>query len=132
MNVLAGVIAEVKVQGNLSLVHVMSGTLRFTAIATDTPDSAPYLTEGQEVKVLFKESEVIVGKGYDHQISLQNKFPGYIVAIHAGEILCKVSISTAAGLVNSIITCNAVQQLSLIVGSEVTAMIKTNEMMLSE
>jgi len=131
MNILPGKIESVKVNGSLSLVHIMVGTTRLTAIVIDTPETAPYLKPENNIKVIFKETEVMVGKGTDHEISLQNKLVGTIQSIESGDLLSKLVLDTKAGTVTSIITTNAVDQLQLEKGSLITAMIKTNEMMLS-
>ena len=132
MNILTGTIATVTVQNNLSLIRVDVGSVPLSAIVIDTPESAPYLAPGRTIQVLFKETEVILGKGTDHRISLQNRLVGSVSAIEQGELLSKLTLETTVGRVVSIITTPAVRQLQLQTGTEVTAMIKTNEMMLSE
>ncbi len=132
MNVLTGQIETITIKGSLSLVRVVVAHIPLTAIVIDTPESAPYLEPGNEINVIFKETEVIIGKGKEHQISLQNRIPGTVQAIEAGELLSRVVVNTPAGEIVSVITANAVAQLTLTVGSEVTAMIKTNEIMVSE
>lgn len=131
MNVFTGEIAAVAVQGSLSLVQVSVGSTRLFAIVIDTPTSASYLAVGTLVQAIFKETEVIIGVGADHRVSLQNKLPGSVQSIEAGTLLSRVTLETVAGKVVSIITTQAVEQLGLREGTDVTAMIKTNEMMLS-
>lgn len=131
MNVLTGQIASIQAEGHLSLVRVHVGEISVTAIVVDTPGEASFLEAGAQVRVIFKETEVIIGKGPDHQVSLRNQFPGRIGAIEQGQLLSRITVESAAGPVVSVITTNAVRQLGLRVGSEVTAMVKTNEMMLS-
>jgi molybdopterin-binding protein len=132
MNVLNAEIVSFDVKKGLSLVKLNVGGISLTSIVIDTPESVSYLRNGGNVKVIFKETEVIVGKGIDHQISLQNKFPGTVAEVESGDLLSKVSIDTAVGIITSIITNNAVKQLGIVRGAEVTAMVKTNEIMLSE
>ncbi len=132
MNILPGKIEDLKVSGSLTFLSVdVSGT-KFSVVVIDTPETAVYLKKGNDVKVIFKETEVIIGVGSQHQISLQNKLPGRVVSVESGELLCRLSIETQVGIINSIITANAVNKLRLKEGVDVTAMIKTNEMMLSE
>lgn len=132
MNILIGKIEEIKVNGSLSLIHLRVEQTILSTIVIDTPKTTSYLQLGNTVKVIFKETEVIIGKGTDHTISLQNKLTGKIESIEPGELLSKLTLDTSAGKVTSIITTNAVNNLQLKKGSEVTAMIKTNELMLSE
>ena len=132
MNVLTGEIDSIKIKSALTLVYINVTSTRLCAIVIDTPETAPYLKAGNPIKVIFKETEVIIGTGTDHQISLQNKLVGQVTAVESGDLLSKLTISTPAGEIVSIITTNAVKQLQIEEGSEVTAMVKTNEVMLSE
>jgi len=133
MNSLKGHIKEVHFSGSLSLVTVeLSDKILFKAILIETPKTASYLVVGQAVKVLFKETEVIVGKDMKHFISLQNRIRGVIMRIERGVLLCNIHIQTPAGDISSIITTNAVDELQLKEELSVWAMVKTNEIMLSE
>lgn len=132
MNILKGKIEAITVNGSLSLVHVKVKDTRLSAIVIDTPETVSYLKIGHSIDVIFKETEVIIGMGVEHQISLQNKLEGTVQSIESGSLLSKLILDTQAGQVTSIITTNAVKQLGLQTGSQITAMIKTNEMMLSE
>ena len=132
MNNLKGNIASITVQEKMSLVKVKSNQILFTVIVIDTPESASYLIEGNTVNLIFKETEVIIGKGTAFAISLQNRIVGKLKFIHHGALLSKLVVNTELGEIASIITSNAVNDLSLLVGDEVTVMVKTSEMMLSE
>ncbi|TSE11354.1 MULTISPECIES: TOBE domain-containing protein [Aquimarina] len=132
MNILKGKITAVKTNGNLSLVEIDVDNISFKTIVVETPDTASYLTKGNIVKVIFKETEVIIGKGVEHAVSMQNKIVGKILTIENGELLSKLTIDIGVGNIVSIITTNAVQELRLQVDEKITAMIKTNEIMLSE
>jgi len=132
MNVLKGHIQEIVVEGSLSLVHIRVRNMVLTSIVIDKPGQAPYLNQGSAVNVIFKETEVIIGKGHEHAISMQNKLKGHILTIKKEKLLSKIRAETEAGEISAVITTNAVHQLELHEGSEITAMIKTNEIMLSE
>ncbi len=131
MNCLTGTIGSIATQGSLSLVKVQVGEVQLSAIVIDTPQTAPYLRLEQSVNVIFKETEVIVGKGYNHAVSLQNRLRGKVRSLDSNPLLSQVVLDTTVGPVTSIITTNAVHQLKLVPGIEVTALIKTNEVMLS-
>ena len=129
---LKGNIAEVRVNGELSIVRVDVKDHLLSCIVIDTPETADYLVQGGEVKVIFKETEVIIATGGTKGISLRNKFRGRVVRIDSDILLSKLTIDTPVGDITSIITSNAVQELGVKVGTEVTAMIKTNELILSK
>jgi len=132
MNLLSGEIEDLRVKSSLTLVNLKVGQTRLTTIVIDTPETAPYLRIGNSVTVIFKETEVIIGKGTEHHISLQNKLVGTILSIESGDLLSRLAMDTDAGKVVSVITTNAVNQLQLKPGTQITAMIKTNEIMLTE
>ncbi len=132
MNIIPGIVESVSVKGSLSLVRVKAGQTLLTAIVIDTPETKSYLNAGAQVHVIFKETEVIIGPGQDHNISLRNKLTGRVTHIESGDLLSRLIVETTVGPVVSVITTNAVRNLQIEEGSEVTAMIKTNEMMLSK
>lgn len=131
MNSLKGRISEIEVSGNMSLVSIDVAGLSFKSIVIETPETVEYLVEGGEVLVLFKETEVIIGKGEDLPISLRNKIKGRITDLQKGTLLSRLTLDTVAGKIISIITTNAVDNLDLELQSEVVAMVKTNEILLS-
>ncbi len=132
MNVLNGNIEKLSVSGSLTLINIKVKNIPVSAIVIDTPNSAKYLKIGNKVIVVFKETEVIIGKGNVDKISMRNKFKGTIKKLESKELLSKLTIETTVGKITSIITTNAVKQLNLKPETEVTAMIKTNEIMISE
>jgi len=132
MNTINATIVSVESNGELSLVRMRSEGLKFTSIVIDTPETAAYLKPENPVKIIFKENEVILANGADCSISLQNKMPGEIVKVESDKLLSKLVINTPVGNITSIITTNAVKQLDLHLGKKIVAMVKTNEIMLSE
>ncbi|MFD1315511.1 TOBE domain-containing protein [Namhaeicola litoreus] len=130
MNELSGRIKEIKKSKSISLVKVQVEELLFSAIVIDTPETAPYLKINNPVKVVFKETEVVIALEKHLPISLQNRMEGKINAIDKDELLCRLTIETNVGIITSIITANAVNQLNLKEGQRICAMVKTNEIML--
>lgn len=131
MNVFNGKIDSIQVFQNLTHVRVKVKDYLFSTVVIDTPESATYLMTGHAVKILFKETEVVIGRGDVSNISLQNKIEGEVKHLEKGALLSKIIIHTAIGEIGSIITTNAVNQLEIIAGIRVFAMIKSNELMLS-
>jgi len=82
--------------------------------------------------VLFKETEVVIGLKTNHQISLQNRIEGVVKQIKKGVLLSRIVVQTGVGDIVSIISADAVKQLSLTESVEVIVMIKLNEIMISE
>ena len=133
MNSLSGRIAHIRVSGSLSLVSVdITENITLKSIVIETPDTAPYLTMGNQINVLFNETEVVIGIGEKHAISLQNAMKGLVTEIERGELIGRVTVRTEAGEIVAVISTNAIDQLGLRENLEVMTMVKLNEIMLSE
>ena len=132
MNILTGQITALEVNGSLTLVTAKVDNVVFKSIVIETPQSASYLEVGREIKLLFKETEVIIASGTISNISLQNRITGSVSQIEKGTLLSRLTVRTPVGDIVSIITTKSVEQLKIIKGAKVTAMIKTNEITLSE
>ena len=131
MNIIDGKITAIITSGSLSKVEVVAGENKFKTIVIDTSETNDYLKIGHPVKLLFKETEVAIGVGDLSNISLQNRISGTIQTLEIGELQAKVMLKTKIGIIKSIITADAVQQLQLKEGMDATALIKTNEVMLT-
>ncbi len=132
MNKLRGTIHHILSSGNISLVDVDSEGINFTAIIIGTSENTLYLREGNEILVLFKESEVSIGKDFTGQISLRNQIEGVIEAIKQGEVFSKITLIFGERQINSLITSRSVVKLGLKKGDTVTAFIKANEVLLMD
>lgn len=132
MNRLTGTITAIESNEHLSLVDVLAGQDIFTAMLLETPKGAPYLKVGNTVAVLFKETEVSLAKDLSGKLSLRNRFRCTVRQIRRGDILCEVVLDHAGQALTSIITTRAVKRLELQEGDEVEALVKANEVSLSE
>ena len=130
MNRFKGNISSIEVQGALRLYQVDLGATTFSAIVISGNSRLEAMGLGDEISVVFKETEVVIGKEAP-KVSLQNRIEGTIISIQIESVLSKLSLNTAIGRLEAIITSNAVKQLQLEKGSLVNAMIKTNEVMLA-
>ena len=132
MNSLNGKISLIKTHGNISQVKVDLGEVCFCTVIIETPETASYLKIGNPIQVVFKETEVIIGKGKQEDNSIQNKVEGVVLDFEKGVILSKVIIKTAIGKISSFLTTDSAEKLQLEKGTPVCAMIQTTEIMLSE
>ncbi len=132
MNSISGTIKEIETDGSLSLVSLETAAGLLTCIVIDTPATCSYLIYGKALKVIFKETEVAIGKSDLGTISLRNQVAGQISQIDHGALLSRVVLSTPAGEIKSIISTRSAREMALQTGEEVFALIKTNEIMLAE
>lgn len=131
MNILNGIISQIQSHEGISLVRVQSNDVAFSTIVLDTPETSDYLKIENPVKVIFKETEVVISKDLNPNISTQNKFLCRIESIQKGVILCQINLVYEQQVIKSIITRNACEQLDLKENDTVLALIKTNEVSLS-
>ncbi|OXA94115.1 TOBE domain-containing protein [Flavobacterium hercynium] len=131
MNVLQGIITEIKSHEGLSLVKVKANDFVFSSIVLDTPETAGYLKLDNVVKIIFKETEVIISTALNPNISIQNQLLCRVESIKKGVILSQVTLMAGKQTIESIITTNACEQLALHENDNVMALIKTNEVSLS-
>ncbi|MFD2562733.1 TOBE domain-containing protein [Aquimarina rubra] len=133
MNVFSGHISYIQVNESLSMVSVrMNEFIELKTIVVETPETASYLSKGNSVNVLFKETEVIIGNEDTLSISIQNKIKATIKEIKKGVLLSRLTLKSAIGDIVAIIATEAVEELMLVEDQEVIAMIKVNEIMLSQ
>lgn len=130
MNKISGKIVAIKSSGSVSIVKINANNHIISSILLKN-DSDTFIKKEKHVTVLFKETEVIIATGKVENISLQNKFSGPIINLEKGVILSTLTVQTEVGNIVSMITTNAVEQLNLSLNDTVTAMIKSNEIMLS-
>ena len=132
MNQLRGRITRIESNDHVSLVDVdVSGDI-FTATLLETPDDAPYLKVGNQVDVLFKETEVSLAKGLSGLISLRNRVNTTVKTVRAGVILSEVVLDYRGLSISSIITTGSIKRLDIKPGDEVEALVKANEVSLLE
>lgn len=131
MNIVNGIISEIQSHEGISLVKVKSSNAVFSSIVLDTPETAGYLQISNPVKIIFKETEVIISKDLIPNISIQNQLPCRIESIKKGVILSQINLVYADQIIKSIITTNACIKLDLKENETVMALIKTNEVSLS-
>lgn len=132
MNKIKGHITEVEVSGNLSVITVNANSNALKSIVIETPDTVSYLKQGHQVYLCFKETEVSLGIGVQDNHSILNQIPSTIKTIKTGSLLTKLVLNSASGEITSIISTYAYKTLGLQENQNVVALVKLNEIMLSE
>ncbi|KAA5545685.1 TOBE domain-containing protein [Adhaeribacter rhizoryzae] len=132
MNRLAGVIKSITTEKDISLVTVSATGETFSALIIDTPQTAAYLKPNQEINMVFKETEMAIGKNLTGGLSLRNRFAATVQEITAGTVLSRIILDFKGHLLCAIITTQSVTDLQLAVGDSVVGLVKTNEISLME
>jgi len=132
MNKLRGRITRIESNDHVSLVDVDVSGDNFTATLLETPEDAPYLKVGNNVDVLFKETEVSLAKGLSGLISLRNRVLTTVKLVRSGVILSEAVLDYRGQTISSIITTGSIRRLDIKPGDEVEALVKANEVTLME
>jgi molybdate transport system regulatory protein len=130
VNKLIGKIILVETSSHMSMVDIDVDGDVFSSIVLETPATAPYLKQGSSVTLLFKETEVSIGKNLSGLISLRNRFKATIKGLEKSDILTKVILNYKSNAIVSIISSRSAQKLGLIDGDDVEWLVKTNEVSL--
>ena len=87
--------------------------------------------EGSQVRALVKSTEVALATGLVDGVSIRNQIPGKITEIHLGVAMATVKVDVDGGELTAAITKDAVEDLGLIPGAGVVALIKSTEVSLA-
>ena len=88
------------------------------------------ITVGKEVTAIIKSTSVLIGRG-QLTLSARNKLSGTIIDINRGAVNAIVKVELPSNVViSSSITIEAVDELDLTVGTEVTAVVKASEVLI--
>lgn len=127
MNKIPAVITRVEKRESLCFMEFDASGIPLSMLLFDLK---PSFTPGKSVLVLFKETEVVLGKQLSGEISFSNRFQATVKAIRKGDILADITLRSNAGEFCSIITVRAVERLGLTENDEVTVMIKASQISL--
>lgn len=130
MNRIKGTITAIKTDEGISLVTVEAAGQLFSSVVIDTPQTAPYLRVGNPVFLVFKETEMAIGKDLSGDLSIRNRFAATISAIEESSVLAKITLDFNGQQLVSMITTASSRRLKLQVGDKVEGLVKTTEMSL--
>jgi molybdate transport system regulatory protein len=102
-------------------------TAAITAEAVDELDLAP----GAAVYALVKSTEVALATAAVEGVSIRNQLPGTVERVITGEAMAAVKVTVVGGALTAAITRDAAEDLGLLPGSSVVALIKSTEISLA-
>lgn len=130
MNKLIGRITQIQVSGAIMLADVEVNGQVFSALLIESASHPEWLQEGNEVYLVFKETEVSLAKNLSGLISMRNRMYCKVLQVDRGGLLSKVSLQFQEYVLTSAITTRSVDSLQLSPGDEVVALVKSNEVSL--
>ncbi len=130
MNKFPGKITQIQQSGAILLVDVDVDGHRFSAMLIESATQPEWLQEGNTIDLVFKETEVSLAKNLSGMISMRNRMRCTVQQIERGALLSKVILKFHKYSIVSAITTRSVDSLGLVVGDEVEALVKANEVSL--
>lgn len=130
MNKLPGTILKIQQSGAMLLVDAEVDGYLFSAMLIESTPHPEWLQTGNNIELVFKETEVTIAKNLSGSISSRNRMKCTVLCIDRGELLSKVTLKFQKFKVLSAITTRAVDSLELKIGDKAEALIKANEVSL--
>ncbi|MEI7596183.1 MAG: TOBE domain-containing protein [Bacteroidota bacterium] len=130
MNTLIGTITQIQQSNAILLVDIDVDEHCFSALLIESTTQLEWLSVGNKVKLIFKETEVSLAKNLSGLISLRNRLQCKVLTVQRGELLSKITLKFKNYTVVSAITTRSVDALQICVGDDIDALIKSNEISL--
>ncbi len=133
-NQLTGSVEMIDIGGVNSQIYIKlkSGYI-LVSVITNSATEMLDLKIGDEVTAIFKSSSVLVTTDTALNISARNRLKGSIDTINLGQVNAELIIDIGLGdKIASVITANSVSSLGLKVGSEVSGVIKSSDVMIGK
>ena len=130
MNKIQGIISKIQQSGAIILVDVDVDGQNFSAMLIESATRPECLETGNNIELIFKETEVSLAKNLSGIIGMRNRMKCTVKHVERGELLSKISLQFQKYTITSAITTRSVDSLDLKVGDEVEALVKANEVSL--
>ncbi len=128
MNKIKGKILKIEEKKELSLFLLECNGVKVNAFVIGEDEDN--FKEGEELFILFKESETILAKEFKGAISVRNRFSCKVKDVKRGEILSEITLSFFEDEIVSIISALSCKEMGIKKGDLVEAFVKTNEITL--
>ena len=130
MNRIQGVITQIQKSGAIMLVDVDIDGHGFSALLIESATRPEWLQTGNTIDLVFKETEVSLAKGLSGNISMRNRMMCSVLNIERGDLLSIITLQFNKYTITSAVTTRAVDSLKIIIGDEIEALVKANEISL--
>jgi len=111
-------------------VQILWKEIPLSVIITTASCDDMHLTEGDSITVLIKGTDVMLAKSFSGMISARNRVSGIVTQIIQGDVVSKVFVESQEEMLHAIITNTSLKEMDIIEGNEVTAIVKSTELIL--
>ena len=131
-NRLCGTIVKVT-QGQIHAhVQILWKEMPLSVIITRASCEDMHLSAGDTISVLIKSTDIMLAKSFSGMLSARNRVNGVVREIVEGDILSKVFLESQGDMLHAIVTNTSLKEMKIKEGDEVTAIVKSTELILSK
>lgn len=131
-NKLCGTIVKV-IQGQIHAhVQIQWKDTPLSVIVTRASCDDMHLAVGDAISVLIKGTDVMLAKSFSGMLSARNRAKGVVKQIITADVLSKVVVESQGDTLHAFITNTSLQEMNIREGDEVTAIVKSTELILSK
>lgn len=91
-----------------------------------------HLLVGDTIYVLIKGTDIMLAKSFSGILSARNRAKGVVREIIQGDVLSKVFVESRGDMLHAIVTNASLKDMDIRNGDEVTAIVKSTELILSK
>lgn len=113
-------------------VNILWKEIPLSVIITKTSCDDLHLSVGDTIYILIKGTDVMLAKSFSGMLSARNKAKGIVKKIIQGDVLSKVFVESQGDILHAFITNNSLKEMDIREGDEVTAVVKSTELIVSK
>ena len=131
-NRLCGTIVSIT-QGQIHAhVQILWKDIPLSVIITKASCDDMHLSVGDTIYVLIKGTDIMLAKSLSGMLSARNRAKGVVRQIIQGDVLSKIFVESQGDMLHAIITNTSLKDMDIRNGDEVTAIVKSTELILSK
>jgi molybdate transport system regulatory protein len=111
-------------------VQILWKAIPLSVIITTASCDDMHLSEGDSITVLIKGTDVMLAKSFSGMISARNRVSGIVTQIIQGDVVSKVFVESQEEMLHAVITNTSLKEMDIKEGNEVTAIVKSTELIL--
>lgn len=131
-NRLCGTIVKVTLGQIHAHVRILWKEISLSVIITRASCEDMHLSVGDTISVLIKGTDIMIAKSLSGMLSARNRVKGVVKKIIQGDVLSKVYVESQDDMLHAIITSSSLEEMKLQEGNEVTAIVKSTELILAK
>ena len=111
-------------------VQILWKSIPLSVVITKASCEDMQLSEDDSITVLIKGTDVMLAKSFSGMISARNRVSGIVKRIIRGDVVSKVFVESQEEMLHAIITNTSLEEMDISEGNEITAIVKSTELIL--